>query len=62
MVCGIKRLSTISEVDVVSLDGVGSEWAGSRASLLSSEKHLLSSGFTSFDSHLPDAGGKVGFI
>ncbi|KAG5282755.1 hypothetical protein AALO_G00059600 [Alosa alosa] len=58
VVSGIRRLSTISEkdADVSSLDGVGNQWAGSSSSLLSSDKHLLSSDFTSFESNMPDSG------
>ncbi|KAL2104031.1 hypothetical protein ACEWY4_000899 [Coilia grayii] len=61
VVCGIRRLSTISEkdadMDAPSVPCVHhNEWAGSNTTLLSSDKYLLSSGFTSFDSLLPDPG------
>ncbi|KAL7864479.1 hypothetical protein AOLI_G00158990 [Acnodon oligacanthus] len=62
VVSGVRRLSTISEKDLdleprspMSMDG--SEWAGSSTSLCSREKPSVdSSTFTSFDSHVPDAG------
>ncbi|XP_062396126.1 myoD family inhibitor domain-containing protein 2-like [Sardina pilchardus] len=52
VVSGIRRLSTISEqdADASSLVVVGNQWAGSSSSL------LLSSDFTSFESHMPDSG------
>ncbi|XP_030623675.1 myoD family inhibitor domain-containing protein 2-like [Chanos chanos] len=62
VVSGVRRLSTISEHDPNDVDSRsevslgGSEWAGSRTSLCSKEKTLSSSGFTSFESHQPDAG------
>ncbi|XP_028849576.1 uncharacterized protein LOC114798223 [Denticeps clupeoides] len=53
VVCGVRRLSTISEKDAGSLGG--SEWAGSRASLCSSDNHFSRSNFASTESHLSDS-------
>lgn len=70
VVCGVRRLSTISETDVdheeepVSIVSSGdSEWVGSSASLCSRGKPSAeSSTFTSFESYQPDTAGTAAML
>lgn len=70
VVSGLRRLSTISEIDVdheeepVSIVSSGdSEWVGSSASLCSHGKPSgESSTFTSFESYQPDTSGTAAML